>query len=339
MSRGSPPLRFLMLVAAGWIGARAALLAPAWWAGPPGRQTATSVSASAAEPAPLAALPRAPPGRASERRIPSAPRVFQAPERVGPRPPAPAPVPALAAQDGFPPNASVPAQPAPQLLPAAPPPSAAAHSATSRWAFFGWAFVRRGGADSLAAGGMLGGSQVGARLRFRLNDDAARPLALSGRFYVPAGRARAAEAALGIEWKPVARLPVSLLAERRQALGKEGRSAFSLTMIGGLDRVPVAGALRLDAYGQAGVVGARARDLFADGSARLSLPFGMAGRIEAGAGLWGAAQPGVTRIDVGPQASIRLPVANFRVAADWRFRVAGKAAPGSGPAITLSTGF
>ena len=63
---------------------------------------------------------------------------------------------------------------------------------------------------------------------------------------------------------------------------------------------------------------------------RVALPVGP---VEIGGGAWGAAQPGAARLDAGPQSSYRLPVrrANLRLAADWRFRVAGDAAPGSGP--------
>jgi hypothetical protein len=96
-----------------------------------------------------------------------------------------------------------------------------------------------------------------------------------------------------------------------------------------------AGALRIDAYGQAGMVGARSKDLFADGSARISLP--LAG-VKVGAGVWAAVQPGVSRVDLGPQASVRLP-GDLTLAVDWRLRVAGEAAPRSGPSITLSTDF
>jgi hypothetical protein len=44
---------------------------------------------------------------------------------------------------------------------------------------------------------------------------------------------------------------------------------------------------------------------------------------------------------VGPRLSIRLPGAarNLRVTADWRVRVAGDAAPGSGPALTIGGDF
>jgi hypothetical protein len=60
-----------------------------------------------------------------------------------------------------------------------------------------------------------------------------------------------------------------------------------------------------------------------------------------GAGAWAAAQPHVSRVDIGPHAELRLPLpgTNASLAADWRFRVAGNARPGSGPALTLAADF
>ena len=180
---------------------------------------------------------------------------------------------------------------------------------------------------------------MGGRISYRLNDDPARALSLAARAYAPISRRQASEAALGIEWKPVAFVPLRLLAERRQATGSEGRSAFALMAYGGVSDVRVAGPITIDAYGQAGVVGARSRDLFADGSIALSVPVGE--RVRVGAAAWGAAQPDVSRLDLGPQLSVRLPEAgaNVRLSAEWRFRVAGDAAPRSGPALTLATDF
>lgn len=143
---------------------------------------------------------------------------------------------------------------------------------------------------------------------------------------------------MGVSWKPSRRLPVHILAERRQALGGEGRSAFAVTAYGGVGDAPL-GPFRVDAYAQAGLVGARSLDPFGDGSVRLSLPLGERARL--GAGAWAAAQPGLSRLDLGPQASLSLPVAGraVTVAADWRMRVAGNAHPGSGPTVTLGTDF
>jgi hypothetical protein len=216
-------------------------------------------------------------------------------------------------------------------------PEQASQPRVSRWSGYAYAFARSGGGGAaLAHSGSLGGSQFGARVSYRLNGDATRPLAASVRVTGPL-RAGAAEAAVGLDWRPSARLPIHLVAERRQALGAEGRSAFAVGAHGGVER-DVAG-LRVEAYAQAGLVGLRARDPFVDAAARASLP---AGRLRVGAGLWGAAQPGAARLDVGPQASVTLPSLGGRsmtLQADWRLRAAGDAAPGSGPSLTLSTAF
>ena len=236
------------------------------------------------------------------------------------------------------PNLSFPVMsPVAAVIPISPPALLQPSPGGKRWSASGWLFARKGGASGFVPGGTLGGSQAGMRLTYRLNGDATRPLALTARLYTPLDNVAGAEAAAGVDWKPVARLPVHLLAERRQALSNEGRSAFSLTAYGGVSERKV-GPLRLDAYAQAGIIGMKSRDLFADGSARLSLPLQ---RAKIGGGFWGAAQPGVERLDVGPQASYRLPVrgANVVVAADWRFRLAGDASPASGPTLTLATDF
>lgn len=183
----------------------------------------------------------------------------------------------------------------------------------------------------------MGGSQAGARFLYRINHDAARPLALSARAYVPSRRTAGAEAALGVDWRPSARFPVHLLLERRQRLGSEGRSAFAGTLYGG-GSVALRAGWRLDGYAQAGLVGTRSRDAFVDGSARLSRRIGP---IEAGGALWGAAQPGAARLDAGPHLTlpIRAQGTAIRLSAEYRFRVAGEARPSSGPALTLGVDF
>lgn len=189
------------------------------------------------------------------------------------------------------------------------------------------------GGSSLAPGGTLGGSQAGARLLYGIGGG----LSLSARIYAPLRRPQGAELAAGLDWRPMAAIPLSLLAERRQAIGRAGRSAFSVSAYGGASRT-LAGAVRLDAYLQAGIVGLEARDAFVDGAVRGAVPIGP---VEAGAGAWGAAQPGAARLDAGPILSYRLPTprANLRLEASWRLRVAGDAVPGPGPALTLAADF
>lgn len=221
----------------------------------------------------------------------------------------------------------------------APPAFAPTRAGSDRWSGSAWALVRGDSAPSLATGGLLGGSQIGGRISYRLNDGADRPITLTARVSSALSRPAGAEAALGIEWQPTA-APIRVLAERRQSLGDGGRSAFALLAYGGIYDQPVGPAL-LEAYAQAGVVGARSRDLFVDGAVRAGVPVDSADRLRVGGGLWGAAQPRAERLDVGPQLSYRLPVeaANLRLLADWRFRIAGDAAPASGPALTLAADF
>ncbi|HEY0013057.1 MAG TPA: hypothetical protein VGB79_09415 [Allosphingosinicella sp.] len=205
-----------------------------------------------------------------------------------------------------------------------------------RWSGSAWLLLRRDGGRALAQGGTLGGGQAGLRIGYRLNRYAARPLSLAVRVYAPARDPRAAEAALGLEWRPFASIPMRLAAERRQALGSRGRSALALGAHGGVSGMALPGGLRLDAYGQAGIVGTRSRDLYADGAARVTMPVG---RFDIGAAVSGGAQPGAARLDMGPVLSVRLPDARLRVSAEWRFRIAGGARPGSGPALTIGTDF
>ena len=55
---------------------------------------------------------------------------------------------------------------------------------------------------------------------------------------------------------------------------------------------------------------------------------------------WASVQTGSTdvwRVDVGP--SLSASVQGIRIEADWRQRVGGNVAPGSGPTLTVSAGF
>jgi len=327
----SPPLRFLFLLLVGWSGMRAAMLAPRWWASPAeaGAAPTAKTSTTAAAPNPEAATQ--PARQALAGAFPQAARRLRiAASSPAPRPEA-APLPA--APRPFAVDARTEGQ-RPVPAPALP----ASTDSRSRWSLAAWSLLREGDPAPLAAGGSLGGSQAGARLVYRLNGDPDRPLALSARLSSPLRRPAAAELAVGLDWRPSRRLPLHLLAERRQRLGREGRSAFAVTVHGGISDAPL-GHLRIDAYAQAGLVGLRSRDRFGDGALRLSLPIG--GRVRAGAGAWAAAQPSVARFDIGPQASLRLPFKgrSATLAADWRQRIAGNARPGSGPALTLAMDF
>jgi hypothetical protein len=198
--------------------------------------------------------------------------------------------------------------------------------------------------NALVSAGQLGGSQVGFR--------AFVPIATFGnnaqiggaaRLSAPLAQGRGKEASLGISWRQAGALPVEVVAERRVALDRGGRNAFGVFAATGVSDREIGPGLLVNAYAQAGVVGIRSRDGFADGAATLEIPVYRSQRysLQLGGGIWGAIQPGIARLDTGPQMTLRLTGGQtpLRVSAQWRFRVVGAARPASGPAITIGTDF
>jgi hypothetical protein len=343
-----PPVRFLIAVIGLWVAGRATMLAM-------GGEEAVEVAADVGAPIPLA-KPITPGALAevvaspvpSPRRGPG-PIALAAnrPLRVGRQGPAPSPgrpeevVEASRLAPGHP---AVPAV-AIAISAAEPPRGIAAAPVArpgSRWSGSVFLFARDGGGAGvpLAGGGQLGASQAGARIAYRL-DEAGR-IAAAARVYVPVDSLRGSEAAVGIDLRPLPDVPFRLSVERRIAIGREGRDAWSAYAAGGFFR-GIGPAVELDGYAQAGVVGTKARDLFADGALRVARRFELGGgrAVLAGAGAWGAAQPRVARLDVGPRVALRLPAAGtiVSVAGEWRVRVAGDARPKSGPALTVAADF
>lgn len=225
-------------------------------------------------------------------------------------------------------------QPAPVPLPAAAAPQVRFEPRPPRWSASGWLSVRQGSGLSAAPGGQLGGSQAGFRIAYLVVPP--HRVALFGRVVTPlSGPGR--EASVGVEWQPT-RAPVRLVAEQRFAL-EGGRGGPGLGLVAGTDS-RIAGGFRLETYGQAGAVRRDRVEPYADGAARATHPI-PGTPLAIGAGAWGAAQRDAGRLDVGPSATLSLPVGGqrVRVALDWRQRVAGEARPGSGLALTLGSDF
>jgi hypothetical protein len=350
MSGVAAPFRFLIFVIGGWTAGRAAFLLPGLGALSGGTAVAVAGLVVVGPLAMEAAEPPALPAPAANITValdaPAVPRgageITIALDEPSSRPSPEAQAEwRLASNEIIPaPPPAVPRPPSPQpgfdiLPPAASP---------SRWSGSAWLFARPDqGRTGLAAGGQLGGSQTGVRLAYRLTDLGPGSVALAGRVSTPLRSAKGAEAAVGIDWYPVKKLPFRLSVERRVEIGREGRNAWSAYAAGGFYRGGLPGGLELNGYGQAGVVGARSRDLFADGAVRVGKPLALSGgkRLVIGAGAWGAAQPGASRLDIGPRAALSVPVAGATVtgAIDWRIRVTGDAEPGSGAAFTLAADF
>lgn len=195
-------------------------------------------------------------------------------------------------------------------------------------------------ANALAHYGQLGGAQIGARVDYRLTGSDKNALFAYGRasaaLYVP----HAEEVAVGVAWRPPTPLPVSIGVERRIAIGHGARDAFAVIATTGIGPTAIAPGVQVEGYGQGGVVGLRRRDLFVDGRVALTHPVHHT-PLSAGVSVSGGAQPNLSRLDIGPVVDARLNIGGVRprLAVEWRQRVAGKAAPDSGVAVTLASDF
>lgn len=212
-----------------------------------------------------------------------------------------------------------------------------------RWSLAAWTFVRPGLAGAgIAPASQLGGSQSGFRFQRRLFER--RSLTASANVRVSsATNVPGKEAALGISLRRKGHIPVELIVERRVGLDSGGRDAVAALLVSGVDDLSLPRGTLLSGYLQAGVVGLNSRDGFVDGSARIEKPLLHIGktRFRLGAGVWGAVQPGVSRLDVGPSlaSTFRLGRTGVRVSGEWRQRVAGNALPGSGPTLTVGVDY
>lgn len=223
-----------------------------------------------------------------------------------------------------------------------------------RWSADGWVLWREGRTvlNRPGAGlpgvsfptGTYGASQAGLVLRYRLAPDSPlRPalyLRASSGLYAPRGE----ELAAGLSLRPVPKLPIAVMGEARVTRTVSGDIVRpALAAVTELPAARLPGGLRGEAYVQAGWVGGAFPTGFVDGQARIEKPVWRAAGAEfrLGGGTWGGAQKGARRIDAGPTATLDLPVGrvNTRLSADYRLRVAGDAAPGSGVAVTFSAGF
>jgi hypothetical protein len=224
----------------------------------------------------------------------------------------------------------------------------------SRWSADAWLLWRRGGNGFNLPGaglpganlpsGAYGASQAGAVIRYRLGPASAHRPALYLRASSALEKPRGEEAALGLSLRPLPRVPVAAMGEVRVTRTLSGDIVRPTTaLVSEFPPLVLPLGAKGEAYVQAGWVGGKHGTLFADGQARIEKPLLRAAGLElrAGAGAWGGAQEGASRLDFGPSATLAVPLgpAGGRLSADWRFRVAGHAAPGSGPAITLSAGF
>lgn len=222
----------------------------------------------------------------------------------------------------------------------------------SRWSADGWLLLRGGDQPPALAAGTTayGGSQAGAVLRYRLAPSSAlRPQAYLRVSGALGGRVRQSEAALGLAVRPLQRLPLAVLGELRlQEQPGLTRTRPVVMTITELPPLSLPLGIEAEAYAQGGWAGGSDATPFFDLAAtlqrRLARPLN-GSQLAIGGGVWSGGQRGASRVDVGPRVELRGTVGppsrwiGVRVGVDWRFRVAGKAEPGSGPALTVAAGF
>lgn len=231
-------------------------------------------------------------------------------------------------------------------------PREAAQGRPSHWSADGWLLVRSGEtAPALAAAGTAyGGSQAGAVLRYAFaRGSVLRPQAYLRVSSALGARTRQNEAALGLMLRPSRRLPVSLLGEwRLQQQPGQTRSRPVIMAVTQLPPWQLPFGAEAEVYAQGGWAGGRDAtafyDLAATAQRRVVRPR-PGTQLSVGGGVWSGGQRGAVRLDVGPRIELRGMVGpparriGVRVGVDWRFRVAGHAEPGSGPALTVAAGF
>lgn len=200
-----------------------------------------------------------------------------------------------------------------------------------------FAIAREGsGGRDLAGVATLGGSQAGARVNLDTGFHGTfATVRASGAL---ARRDNEVAVGLGIRGHGV-----GVIVENRFAIDGRRRSEAALLGYGGFDAIRLPAGFKLDGYAQAGVVGVSRRALFVDAATRADHLVVAQGRssLSAGGGVWGAAQPGVSRLDIGPQLVARLPIdkLNTRIGAEYRFRIAGRASPANGLTVSLGADF
>jgi hypothetical protein len=208
-----------------------------------------------------------------------------------------------------------------------------------------WTLWRNGSRPSaIAENGQVGGSQTGIRVRLpvaRINQRSL--LNMSARLSSPLSQSDGLEGSIGASLMLGNKVPIELIGERRFSFDKQSMARWSLTAASGVNEFKVGRQMQLDGYVQAGIVFARTKQPFLGGNAVLSRALfnKNADKYRIGIGIWGDAQEGASRVDIGPDFTVKTAVAGtpLRLSGQWRFRLVGDAQPASGPVIVLGGDF
>jgi hypothetical protein len=246
----------------------------------------------------------------------------------------------------LPPDMQAPNNPPPDAITSLPFMSPQKRSNTRLIQIYAYSFWRRGdAAQNVLGNGQYGGGQSAILatiplLRFPKQSSVSR-FALIGRASVAHDDLREREYSAGVRWQPMASVPVHVTVENR--FRHDRPDAIAAFVAGGHQIGALPMDFTLDAYGQAGMVSGAGGGKFGDVQMQMLKPVSTHkhATLSAGVGAWAGGQSDVMRVDIGPsvRAELRAGSTQLRLDASWRFRVAGNARPGDGPAVTLSTSF
>ena len=211
-----------------------------------------------------------------------------------------------------------------------------------RLGIYAYSFWRTGLPEGAAApAAQYGGSQSGLIATYQLTAADQPELVALIRVAATPGQSADQEVALGLRWRPVRSLPITVSAERR--LRTNSPDQFALYASGSLQNILLPGGTTGLGFAQLGIVPGKQNNIFYDAGFRVDRKITTisGSDVSVGAGIWTGGQRGASRVDVGPAIRSDLAIGALRIdiAADWRFRIGGNASPRNGPALTLSAGF
>jgi hypothetical protein len=207
---------------------------------------------------------------------------------------------------------------------------------------YGYSFMRPGTGQpsGLSAAPQYGGGQSGVIAAYRVMPQNWPSVSIIGHASRSHNGSRPWELAAGIRTVPIRSVPISVSAERRFRAGGDVTAIYAA---GSKEDIALPADFSARGYAQLGVVLGKGSDHFYDANIRIDRPVLNIGetRMHLGIGSWTGGQRGADRIDIGPTMRTQIKAGKIPVTitADWRFRAAGNAVPGDGPAITVSAGF
>lgn len=209
---------------------------------------------------------------------------------------------------------------------------------------YGYSFWRNGRDSNnvaSAAAAQYGGSQSGIIANYRLTGKHKAGLYALARMAVSSSRFSDPEIAAGLRWRPSQNIPISFSAEHRTR--QYAKDQYAIYASGGKDEIPLRLGFHASMFGQAGFIPSNKTGGFFDAQIHATRPIGKIHGVTfaSGIGAWAGGQRRSDRVDIGPSVNskFKLGGTDIQMSADWRHKIAGNAAPGSGPALTISTGF